>query len=254
MLYLVLFLVVIAASFILAYRSMADYLEKPTYFSNDCALYLIRRPQMLTNELLDRLYQAVDRSKYILAFERLFKGDKSALVVYGPKLILNTFSTDLDLLELEDYCQNLDINLVSVWEMTAEPLTGQDHLFTSLPSLGLNDELWWQLVLQPKASVWRGKTDFALAKKRQQSQVDATSQTPVFEGKIRVILKVADDRTRSKLSTQISALGDKLGLTRLPKIYTTAQLVKFYQDRSLPLPSGRKFQVALFSVKALLGV
>lgn len=103
-LWIVLFILVLAISFILALKSMTDYQEVP---KGDNGLFLIRQTKQL-KDLLDASTNIV--------LERLFKGKQAALVVFGPRQIVEKYKNHLDLVELEDYT-NVDKDQVVAWEI-----------------------------------------------------------------------------------------------------------------------------------------
>lgn len=101
-LFIILFILIVAASAYLAYISMRDYYDLPEKIKN-YSLFLIREPSALNVANLDKFL--AESSAPILSFERLFKGSRSALVIYGPKQVLAKFP-DFKLLELEDYTKD----------------------------------------------------------------------------------------------------------------------------------------------------
>ena len=135
-LWLLLFGLVLAISFVLAAKSMRDFQEiSPA----DNGLYLIRSPGGLSYEVLNALQQSLKPGQ-LLSLERLFKGDKSALVIFGPKDLLKV--SVLDLLELEDY--TFVTEQVSAWEIRGG--TGNWRgIFTNLKLLE-SEHFWWQVI------------------------------------------------------------------------------------------------------------
>lgn len=151
MIFIIIFLIIIIISFFLAFASMKDFQEIPEVEKN--SLYLIQNPQALTLNLINELKSRLKSE--IISLERLFKGTKSALVVFGPKKVLEQFS-NLNLLELEDYT-NLKSSK-SAWEMATKTgnLEDVNGVFDNLPALNTNEQFWFQLVLQPKDQNWGG--------------------------------------------------------------------------------------------------
>lgn len=161
-LWLILFILVIVLSFILAAKSMWDFQEIPS--QEKYSLFLIRKPQNLNKELLSSLHDNFLKSGWFLSFERLFKGNKSALVVFGPSGILKTYPS-LDLLELEDYTA-VNAEEVSAWEVgrgKGEPFdgvypersrgAGGKDIFVKLPQLAQSEQFWWQVVVSDQFRV-----------------------------------------------------------------------------------------------------
>ncbi len=135
---------VILAAFFLALKSMSDYKEKPENFKQAYGLFLIQNQTAINPELLSRLHKQIIKRRFIISLERLYKGPKKALVIFGPKSVLEGFKSELDLLELEDYTQNIHLSNLSVLSLPLVETKSFDNLET------LEDEqLWWQLVLQP---------------------------------------------------------------------------------------------------------
>lgn len=234
--WILLFLIVLAVSLILAIKSMDDYRAQPLNFGAVYSLFLIRKPDALTPKLLQQIYDQLSPERLIISFERLFKGPKKALVVYGPESVLHPFFHDLDLLELEDYSQKIYIPYF-IWgvgkKKPDEPLTLPGQLFSNLPDISADEQFWWQVVLQPK------------------------SDGGNFQAVIRAIV-LAGDRTNAKnLQDNLIGIGSKDGLLTLPLKQSPEQLVKFYQERSIPaddLKSGTSVVLNIDAVPALLGV
>lgn len=214
----VLFFIVIFVSVVLAYQSMADYQEVPRNWGVTYSLFLIQKPQNLTPEIIKKLYIATLSRGLILSLERLFKGGRQALVIYGPSQVLIGLVGDLGLLELEDYSLKLptDSTHLAAWEVgiksshnTPISLAG---LFHTLPTLEDQEEFWWQLVLQPVKK--DGKDS--------------------FQTKIRAVLIGRDSKRVKKLQEELIKLGKDQGLAMLPQAYSSLQVAKFYHHRSTP--------------------
>ena len=105
--WIILFVVVLGISLFLAYESMANYHENPRHNTITHTLFLIRKPENLTSDLLKKIYQQAQKDRLTVSFERLIKGSREALVVFGPAVLLSHL-TALDLLELEDYSKRID--------------------------------------------------------------------------------------------------------------------------------------------------
>lgn len=201
--WIILFAAVIFISFLLALRSMTDFEESPTEEKQQYGLFLIRNSQVLTESILDSVHKLILKEGLIISFERLIKGGESALVVYGPQVILNTFQA-LNLLELEDYSGVLPDSL-QAWEMGVrkqKKIKSTGSFFKGLPYLPGNEQLWWQLVL--KAEKYPGEDKF-------------------FQGQIRLVTSSVLPELKNPTT------GD---LIKIPKPFTTEQVIGFYQKRS----------------------
>lgn len=178
--------------------SMKDFRISPKDLSLEVGLYLIRKPKSLTSEMLSSLQKKVEKDDLIVSLERLFKGRESALVLYGPKNLLLNFSKNLDLLEVEDYSQvALD---ASAWEIGVRekdyPISGS--LFSQFPKLEVQEQVWYQMVLQIKKRA---------------------------EGKFRCQIRAASlssDRKRLKELSQ-----------NLHEPFSSLQIMDFYKKRSI---------------------
>lgn len=229
----ILFFIVVLVSLVLAYKSMEDYRETTAGLNINYSLFLVRQPEALTKEVINSLHQSILKEGLILSFERLFKGAKSALVIFGPFHILQPFSSNLGLLELEDYTHKIDPSKlekgsspgVAAWEVgtknpPADPLF-MSNLFQTLPPLESEEEWWWQVAVQP-----RGKAD------------SGKLQQPFFQSVLRSVIISSIPKRAQSLQESLSHFGSEAGLAFLPQPYTISQLVKFYQERSLPHSLG----------------
>lgn len=275
-LWFLLFLLVVAISFVLAYQSMKDYHEVPEKLSNDYGLFLIRNIPALNFSLLNTLHDHLSKKGLLVSIERLFKGNQSAIVVYGPKSVLQDFTSQLNLLELEDYTQT-EVHNSYAWEVGIKDknLFHSQHLslfFKDLPPLEDQEQFWWQLVLQPQKSqvsasniigdIFSGVTS-ALENKTKQEKKESSydlavkkqkvepSPTPVqppvvsdsikteeleektFLSQIRAVIVSPSVDRRKILSEQLQKLAEG-NLGKVPKPFTSGQILEFYKLRSLP--------------------
>ncbi len=229
-LWIVLFILIIAISFVLAIRSMRDFQEIPSK-DQDYGLFLIRKTFALEKNLLDSIHDDLGSSKQFLSFERLIKGDKSALCVYGPKNILLKYKIELDLLELLDYT-NVDLEYFSAWEegpKNPKQLTSEEirNYFKKFPPLSSDEQFWWQLILFPK-------------------------KDGHFQTQIRAVVISADASKRESLTFTLQNLEPNL-LIKLPKAFSNAQLLDFYQKRSFNKSSNNP-QLSSREALALLSI
>lgn len=211
-LWIILFLLVVAISFVLAYRSMRDYQEIPLKSKEDYGVFLVRRPENLNVNFLDSIRELIKKDGLVVSLERLFKGQQAALVIFGPKKILSEFSSILDLLELEDYSLNLDSQKVSTWEMGVKKKELKDYnfinIFQNLPKLSQDEQFLWQVVL--------GAKDGKVA----------------FSTQIRAAMYSLDAERRKTLAQEIEGIpaGE---LVKIPRPFSQDQMLAFYRVRSL---------------------
>lgn len=199
-LWVILFLLIVAISFILAIRSMKDYQEVPQKLKQEYGLFLIRRTNNFNAQVLDAILKLITAEGLIVSIERLFKGNETTLTVFGPKTQLNKFSAELGLLELEDYAADLETKDISVWELGVKvPFKfnpdSLDNVFDNLPALDPNDRFFWQVVLG------RGQTQIRAA--------TSSKNAPIFHN---------------------LRLGE---LIKIPQPFSAEQMLSFYKLRSL---------------------
>lgn len=231
--WIILFVIVVFISFVLAFRSMVDYQEKPFNLAIQYSVYLIKNQYGLTEDVLKNLHRDTVKDNFILSFERLLKGDKSALVVFGPKTVLKSFVDILGLVELEEYSKKQPAAF-GAWEIGSKStnLVLENNLKIILPDLKNSEELWWQVVIQPQKDK---KAD--------------------FKATIRSVLLAEDQKRVQELQSAISKFDPSTNLVTLPQLYSSAQVLQFYQDRSLPVGgSDREKVVFNFSESDILKV
>ncbi|MDO8498281.1 MAG: hypothetical protein Q7S44_00610 [bacterium] len=242
LIWIALFLLVIAASFILALKSMKDFAERPETSKTIYSLYLIHHPEVLTSQALEELYQKVASKNFILSWEKLFKGPRQALVIYGPSNILKDYRKSWGLLELEDYSKKVGDD-VKAWEVglknSAQKLDAKGELFGASLQLAERQEFWWQVIVRP-AKVEEGKE---------------TS----YRANVRVVFQTGGDEGISE--TELAKIGSQANLTALPQSYTSQQLVQLYMERSFPQgkiaslqKEGVPLKVTIEEVRFLLGL
>lgn len=246
-----LFIIIVLVSLILAIRSMRDYSEVPVHSSTPYSVYLVRNEQGLNDEILTQIDQIINQKRLIISFERLYKGTKRALVVYGPVIILKQFVDALDLMELEDYSLKLDKPLppgILSWEISSydfrkiiKPVASQgiNEPVVNLSDIPLEDEeeLWWQLVMQPKC--------------------ERNGLQPLFKVLIRIVIIANNDNRAQDIKAAIDSLIKTTNLVSIPQTFSSAQIINFYQKRSLPQKlldkEGGHFIVVVEDIKDLLG-
>lgn len=197
-LWIALFILVLAISFILAVQSMRDYREI-SFLDDSYSLFLVRKIKALDRSVLSSLYDECLRLDLSLSFERLIKGKKSALVIFGPKRVIGKFISYFDLLELEDYT-NVDPDLigVSAWEVEVR----KGELFRIMPHLSDTEQFWWQLILKPARPA------------------GGPAQPKSFQVNIRAVV-VSQDPSKRKSIADI-----------FQKVKSDVQVIDFYKKRS----------------------
>lgn len=243
---------------------MRNYREVPSP-KLSYGVFLIRNELGLTDGLIKTLYQSLLVERSIISLERLFKGEKTALVIFAPHQVILKYQTVLNLLELEDYSQNINLDAVSIWDVAAtadfDNLGQFNKLKESSEHLQENDQFFWQLVLQPTKqdffekvfrrlnSFFAGEYQQALKKRLKTLPKINQDEKEQFLASIRAVLTVSDQQRRKDLELILGKIGSESGLVAIPSIYPTSQRVKFYQERSLFYDPGRHF---VLTVKQLV--
>ncbi|MDO8618727.1 MAG: hypothetical protein Q7R49_02145 [Candidatus Daviesbacteria bacterium] len=262
-----LFLIIIAISAILAYQSMRDYQIKPTA-NLSYGLFLIKNPLVLTT-IFDTLHDQALQSGYLISLERLFKGSKSALVIFAPHKLINALSPDLQVVELEEYAK-IDPTYASVWEMgykdQASFHLGKINAFDNLPQLRDDEQFWWQITLQANSAALWPKLDQKKLKTYQinlqkmisaspelKSIAETKNQQKTFHAEIRAVLISSDHQRRESLIAQLTHLNEGK-LVKIPKPYTSEQLLGLYQKRAKMSVSNSSLSLTTEEVLQLCGV
>lgn len=210
--WVLLFFAVVLVSLILAGRSLRSYRENPSYLLSSYSLYLVQKPDLVTPELLNLLHSLALKERLIISFERLFKGERSALVVYLPSELTLSLK-HLSLLELEDYSYQPGEGLV-VYEVGPKYNLRVDLSKFSLvgENLGLKekDQLWWQIVLQPVL----------------------LNDQPIFQVVFRAVVTSTERERAGIISANLLNQISEANLTRLPKSIVSG-LLKQFQSRAM---------------------
>jgi hypothetical protein len=197
-LWVALFILVVAISFVLAVQSMRDFSEVPDKI-REYSLFLVRNTAGLNKELISSLVKELKPGAFI-SLERLFKGTKSALVVFGPKSLL-VHHRALDLLELEEYSK-VEAEHIFAWEVGVKNTDGT-QLFKNMPQLHNHEQFWWQVIISSE-----------------------------FIPQITAVVFGPDIDRRHGLAHHLQNI-EKEHVFKLPKAFSNAQLLEFYQKRSL---------------------
>jgi len=274
LLWAALFLIIIAISAILAYRSMKDYQLQPKVKSSGYGLFLIRNPANLT-KVLDHLHALTQDSQQIISFERLFKGAKSALVMFAPNSISANLSSSLNLLELEEYTK-LDSARVFAWEVGCKDQASfhlsKVNTFESMPEFKDSEQFWWQIILQANAaSLWpkldqkknfldivgKDKTyqlnlqKMLSSKPALRALAEEKNKQKTFRCQIRAVLVAADSTRKVELTDQLIRIN---GLVKIPKPYTSQQILILYQQRSKMPQASQELTLTTQEILQLCGV
>lgn len=220
LIWIILFFAVLIASFILALRSMGDYQEHPLALGLEYSLFLIQDPTKFSPEILHNLHEEASKSNTIISLEKLFKGSKTALVIFAPKELINKFSTTLDFIELEDYSLTETSNF-KIWEIGSKNLSHKllkRDFFIELPKLKQEEQLWWQIILKPQSGSHRCR-----------------EKDLYFQSIIRAVLIATDKAHEQEVTELLFIKGKELGLNILPQANSSAELLKSYRQRILPL-------------------
>jgi len=210
---------------------MKDYREAPAP-SVAYSLFLVGRPQAFNSELIQKLHSEALNGKLALSFERLFKGSKRALVIFGPVGLLAPFKESLELTEIEDYSSRVS-DYMRAWEVGKK--SSQNNINLSIleyiPTLHENEEFWWQIVTKPDKSS--------------------------FKSTIRAVFRANQKERLLALSEELSRIGKGEGLAQIPEAYSSTQVVRFYQERSLPLgfsSDSTSLNLSFDEIHSLLGL
>lgn len=205
-LFLALLVLIIVISGLSAYLSMRDFPTSAEDFKAENSLFLIRKPINL--QFILSVHNALLKGSSIISLERLFKGKESALVIYGPKKILQKIGFSLDLLELEDYTKpKSNFSVLEIGEKVGSNFSKRESIFTNFPKLDEEEQVWCQLVLQT-----------------------ASSKDKHFNAQIRIVAVSRSLQRRDKI---FKVLESSSHLVKIPKPYSSSQLLDFYQKRTV---------------------
>lgn len=214
-LWVLIFLAIAIISFLLTFRSMRHYREKPDNFKIEYSVFLIQNYQNLNSAVLEKICAPLLEKQLIMSFEKLHKGSRSALVIYAPKAHMQSFTQELNLIELEDYSNKLQ-HFVSCWEVGEKPNSNQrfknEKVNFKLDSLTNDEQVWWQVVVQPS--------------------LNKSSGMITFKSCLRLLMQSPNQHHLNTLNHQILTDLEAYGLSYLPQVYSIHQLVKFYKERA----------------------
>lgn len=182
---------------------MQDYHQAP---EGDNGLFLVRQSKQLRDVLV---------SNTNIVLERLFKGKESALVIFGQRQILEKYKNILDLLELEDYVE-VDQEQVVAWEVGIKKPLQEEYgqtIFQNMPELKNTEQFWWQLLIDQNSK-----------------------KTNTFQAQIRAVFTSEDPQRRKEISQKLQNISSNL--FKIPKAFSNEQLLTFYKTRTFPQKIG----------------
>lgn len=215
---LLLLILVILISFFMALYSMHDFEIKPNS-KFEYGVFLIRNLKNLTAVNLVPLFSDLAKLNLLVSFERLFKGHRGVLVVYGPKDILSKYQDQFDFRELEDYT-NIDLSSISIWEVDVRDIVSFRDKF---PDLLLEEQMWFQIILKVKKDL---------------------SFIPT---RVRVVLTAGNENRLKQLTGQVQEVYGSI-LPKIPKPYSKDQVFEFYKKRSYIKESGHDINLKIADI------
>lgn len=214
--WLLIFLIILVASVLLAYSSMKNFPGIPDS-KNQYGVFLVRSPNSLNSEILQLLKE--NNKNQTVSLERLFKGDRRALVIFGPRNTLNNFP-ELELLELEDY-----VNFSQ--EILAFEIGMKDGATFVASKLSDDEEIWYQIILG------FSKENFFLV----QTRMAVISQSP---------------ERRQSLSNDLFSLNKTFSKLVLPQ--NQSQIHEGFKKRILLPIRAQKFYSSTKEILSSLGI
>lgn len=239
MIFIWIFLIIIvsAASYYLAKRSLRHYLETPDT-NIPYSVFLIQSPSLFDSAFLEDLASKNQGLDLIFSFERLYKGHMSALIIYGPRDLLKNFP-QLNLLELEDYTEKQDISRVLAWELRLrKSLTARqkesrmEPKFLSGLKLSPDDQVYYQIVCQ---------------------HLRREKKALSFQVHMRIAVIAGDPSKRASLAKELDLkMSQSSVFTRMSGPKTSSQIFLGYKKRSIKPKEVENFRInALEMVKLL---
>lgn len=200
MVWLLLVALTLVISFILALRSMSNYLHLPQNMAKNYSLYLVKNPKNIS---IDKF-----AGSSFFSMEKLFKGGNNALVIFIDKEGARNFKA-ADVLELEDYTKAAwgeGVKVIS-WVLGVKPgLTTRSAVW---PSLSGGEQLWLQLTAMPAG---KGK----------------------FKAILRLICLYNDPGRLEELQLEVEQTLKDMGLLQVPVPLKNQDILKQFVARALP--------------------
>ncbi len=151
MIWLLVLVIIFLISFFLAWASLRDFHEFPKS-SHDYASFWIQNPPALTPELIDKIHALSLEKEYIVSFEKIWRKDSEALVIYAPRALINQIP-QLSPIEIEEYPAKININQTQTLELSPKSnqsleLNLPQHLSGFL-KLVADEGFLWQVTARP---------------------------------------------------------------------------------------------------------
>lgn len=232
MIWVIVFFIIFSISFFLALRSLRSYRDNPNKSKIEYSLYLIQNLPALTTPLLQAIQSQSGVS--LISLEKLFKGDRSALTIFGPKSVLESFKPQLSLVELEDYSLKSNSHHLMVFELANKPDRPLNLAGLNLPvdelNLTVQDQLWWQVVV---------------------------NFTPVPTCIVRLVILTSDHLRLNYLRSKTLFYLSQANLVPIPRPSGSATLIKHYQDRAsykIFMENSQKLQMTVDGILKLVSL
>lgn len=243
MIWIILFIIVLAISVFLARRSMKDYQELPHLIAK-YGVFLVKNPSALNLQFFSELHSLGKIDHLIVSFERLSKGEDDALVLYAPKFFPEKFP-DLGLFELEDYLsgdeknigyQEKQVGVDKSFSWVIDPKNNQKKPLSTVSNfldqikLAPNQRFFWQIVLSPQKDMNK------------------------FQVTIRVVVSDDDPLIRVELAKEIAQIIENAtGFSKSIKNSSQLAVFKAFRERTLVPKEITPFVLESSEILALLG-
>lgn len=237
-------------SFILAWRSMGGFEEEPKN-SKSYSMYWVKNISLFNSQTVHKLYDCVNSVHGVCSFERLFKGNQSALVLFAPSQIVSCVP-ELELVEIEDYLQpihmkmssqptttKIHVNTVLGWgvDITNQTNKTTGFIWQNMP-LEEGQQLFWQIVALPL-----------------KSRKESRNAPPRFQVTLRCLVVDPKPQDRINLAKRIDAyLGQYLGVRKECTRLSTRAIFESFIKRSFFPKQVKPSLVDSLQIVHLLGM
>lgn len=233
MIYILLFIIIIAISAFLAFRSMKSFQEIPSA-THKYSLFLLKNPKAFSLDTLTKLYAHSLSSKLIFSIEVLLKGNQAALALYAPASTASLLP-ELQPIEIEDYLGVEHLNQIYSWAI--QPKNNPKKVLTVSPDflkmteLEENQKFFWQIVL-----------------------TSVKADTPNFQATIRAMVEEGDPIKRVELAKKIDKeIESCTGLVKNPKQDSVSSIFSAFIKRTLTPKQSIPFVLKPQEVLDLIG-
>lgn len=249
MIWIILFIIVVAVSAFFAYRSMRSFQELPSP-QLGYTLFLVNNLKEFTLQTLDKLFQYSLNNNSYFSLEVLFKGPQVVLAIFAPKDISGYFQ-NLGLIEIEDYLlgqenesqvqsatsttPKTDVNHAYAWLIQPKnnlkkKISVSENFFRML-DLKDNQKFFWQVVASPVKN----------------SDIQ-------FQVTIRAMVEEADPNLRVELAKEMDReINSGTGLLRQANLNSNSEMYNNFKKRTLIPKEVRKFILQKEEIYDLLG-